>query len=329
MVARFGSGLPRWWPDAARGGAAGGLPRRHRRRDHRLVATAAARRAPDRGAPPRRRRGRRGGRSARRSPRRAAITRRSLLVRMLAGPSPASGRRSRSLCSRSARCPARSCSRRRGSRACASSALMGTPVNASEIPVGGIQTVFPEGAPAGLRLPDACSSTWARACSSSRRSRTAGAPDGYVAYSKLCTHAGCPVGLYRSDRAPLICPCHQSHVRRAPPAPCPSSGLRRGRCRSCRSSSQPDGTFVALGDFTEPVGPSFWDVNHGERRAPAADIGPRWRKTPSERLDERTGFARYAAAWRCARSSPTTGRSCSASSRCSPSSSLLADRHCS
>ena len=35
-------------------------------------------------------------------------------------------------------------------------------------------------------------------------------PDGYVAYSKLCTHLGCPVGLYEQELELLVCPCHQS-----------------------------------------------------------------------------------------------------------------------
>ena len=36
------------------------------------------------------------------------------------------------------------------------------------------------------------------------------APTGYVAYSKLCTHLGCPVGLYEQELELLVCPCHQS-----------------------------------------------------------------------------------------------------------------------
>ena len=36
------------------------------------------------------------------------------------------------------------------------------------------------------------------------------APEGCVGYSKICTHAGCPVGLYRAESHQLLCPCHQS-----------------------------------------------------------------------------------------------------------------------
>ena len=66
-------------------------------------------------------------------------------------------------------------------------------------------------------------------------SRSLGAPTAIVAYSKVCTHAGCPVGLYLASEQHLVCPCHQSTFdvldgrdadRRARPG---------GRSRSCRS----------------------------------------------------------------------------------------------
>jgi ubiquinol-cytochrome c reductase iron-sulfur subunit len=136
--------------------------------------------------------------------------------------------------------------------------LDGSAINASQIPVGSIQTVFPEDAVGvsdsqtvlinvgeGLLQLDAQRAQWA--------------PGGFVAYSKLCTHAGCPVGLYIEERHTLLCPCHQSEfdvlrgaVPIAGPAgrPLPQLPIQR----------QADGTFTALGDFTAPVGPSFWDV---------------------------------------------------------------------
>jgi len=42
------------------------------------------------------------------------------------------------------------------------------------------------------------------------KGRESWAPLGYVAYSKLCTHLGCPVGLYEQELQLLVCPCHQS-----------------------------------------------------------------------------------------------------------------------
>jgi ubiquinol-cytochrome c reductase iron-sulfur subunit len=89
--------------------------------------------------------------------------------------------------------------------------------------------------------------------------RLAAAPDGiYVAYSKLCTHAGCPVGLYRAQNRTLLCPCHQSQFDVLDggkpffgPAARPLPQLPLGLDQQ--------GFLVALGDFYEPVGPAFWD----------------------------------------------------------------------
>jgi ubiquinol-cytochrome c reductase iron-sulfur subunit len=81
-----------------------------------------------------------------------------------------------------------------------------------------------------------------------------------VAYSKICTHAGCPVGLFRAAQHTLICPCHQSEfdvLRGAVPI----SGPAARALPQLPIQRQADGTFVALGDFPEPVGPSFWNVH--------------------------------------------------------------------
>ena len=40
--------------------------------------------------------------------------------------------------------------------------------------------------------------------------RASWAPAGYVAYSRVCTHAGCPVGEFEAEQSVLLCPCHQS-----------------------------------------------------------------------------------------------------------------------
>jgi ubiquinol-cytochrome c reductase iron-sulfur subunit len=77
-----------------------------------------------------------------------------------------------------------------------------------------------------------------------------------VAYSKICTHAGCPVALYREREASLYCPCHQStfDVRRGcvpifGPAARPLPQLPLG--------VDDEGYLIALGDFEDLVGPSF------------------------------------------------------------------------
>ena len=134
----------------------------------------------------------------------------------------------------------------------------GEPLRGDELPIGGVLTVFPNGddgdpnsaallirvEPELLRLPG---------------ERAAWAPNGFVAYSKVCTHAGCPVGLYRSSEHTLICPCHQSEFDVLDGAR-PISGPAARALPQLPIRLQADGTFVALADFPEPVGPGFWNM---------------------------------------------------------------------
>jgi ubiquinol-cytochrome c reductase iron-sulfur subunit len=82
--------------------------------------------------------------------------------------------------------------------------------------------------------------------------------DGIVAYSKICTHVGCPVALYEQQTHHLLCPCHQSQfdiTREAAvifgPAVRPLPQLP--------ITVDSEGYLVARSDFHEPVGPSFWE----------------------------------------------------------------------
>jgi ubiquinol-cytochrome c reductase iron-sulfur subunit len=132
------------------------------------------------------------------------------------------------------------------------------PLRADDLPLGGVLTVFPDGDPS-----DPNSATLViRVDPSLLRldsERLAWAPDGIVAYSKVCTHAGCPVGLYRSAQHTLICPCHQSEFDVLAGAR-PINGPAARPLPQLPISLAADGTFVALGDFPDPVGPSFWNV---------------------------------------------------------------------
>jgi ubiquinol-cytochrome c reductase iron-sulfur subunit len=133
------------------------------------------------------------------------------------------------------------------------------PLTTSSLPIGGVLTVFPDGdetdpnaaallirvEPQLLRL-QGDAATWA--------------PDGFVAYSKICTHAGCPVGLYRANQHTLICPCHQSEFAVLEGAR-PISGPAARPLPQLPIRLEADGTFTALGDFPEAVGPSFWDIH--------------------------------------------------------------------
>jgi len=89
--------------------------------------------------------------------------------------------------------------------------------------------------------------------------RLAGAPDDYVVYSKICTHAGCALGLYLAQVHQLRCPCHQSTFDVLNGAQ-PVYGPAARALPQLPIEIDPDGTMRAMGDFTAPVGPSFWDL---------------------------------------------------------------------
>jgi ubiquinol-cytochrome c reductase iron-sulfur subunit len=136
---------------------------------------------------------------------------------------------------------------------------IGAPVSIGDLEIGSVITVYPEGyvgspvsqalvvrvEPGSLQLPP---------------DRLAWAPRGYIAFSKVCTHAGCPVGLYQETTHVLLCPCHQStfdvlrgaqRVFGPAPRPLPQLPLEIAA----------DGTLRARGDFLEPIGPSFWGMS--------------------------------------------------------------------
>jgi ubiquinol-cytochrome c reductase iron-sulfur subunit len=82
--------------------------------------------------------------------------------------------------------------------------------------------------------------------------------DNIVAYSKICTHVGCPVALYEQTTHHILCPCHQSTFEATTgatvifgPAPRPLPQLPM--------TVDAQGYLVAKSDFTQPVGPSFWE----------------------------------------------------------------------
>ncbi len=82
--------------------------------------------------------------------------------------------------------------------------------------------------------------------------------DNIVAYSKICTHVGCPAALYEQTTHHILCPCHQS-----------TFDATRGAKVIFGPATRPlpqlpmtvdaQGYLVARSDFTEPVGPSFWE----------------------------------------------------------------------
>jgi ubiquinol-cytochrome c reductase iron-sulfur subunit len=142
----------------------------------------------------------------------------------------------------------------------------GYPLSAAGVEAETFYTAFPEGAddeeigsslvvirvdPSKLQLPAA---------------RARWAPEGILAFSKICTHAGCAVALYRKPTFPvlepkpaLVCPCHYSTFdpytggsviygpagRPLPQLPLMVDGA---------------GHLRAAGNFSARVGPSWWNV---------------------------------------------------------------------
>ncbi|MBP2702483.1 Rieske 2Fe-2S domain-containing protein [Microbispora sp. RL4-1S] len=89
--------------------------------------------------------------------------------------------------------------------------------------------------------------------------------DGIVAYSKICTHVGCPAALYEQTTHHILCPCHQSTFDASDgakvvfgPAARPLPQLPIG--------IDEEGYLVAKSDFKVPVGPSFWERGDAEAK---------------------------------------------------------------
>jgi ubiquinol-cytochrome c reductase iron-sulfur subunit len=83
-------------------------------------------------------------------------------------------------------------------------------------------------------------------------------PGGLVAYSKVCTHAGCPVGLYEASSHQLLCPCHQSTFDVLNGAK-PVFGPAEARLPQLPLAVDASGHVYVTGGFSEPPGPAFWD----------------------------------------------------------------------
>jgi ubiquinol-cytochrome c reductase iron-sulfur subunit len=133
----------------------------------------------------------------------------------------------------------------------------GKPVHRSDVAVGGAVTVFPEG-----HVGDASAQVVLVRASDqpivTRPGRESWSPVGYLAYSKVCTHAGCPVGLYQADTHQLLCPCHQSAfdvLDRARPVFGPATRA----LPQLPLAVDPDGYLRAQSDYHEPIGPAYWN----------------------------------------------------------------------
>jgi len=128
----------------------------------------------------------------------------------------------------------------------------GKVVRARDVPTGGLVTVFPEG-----HVGSADGQTVLIRLGDGVEPEGAQVEHGFIAFSKICTHAGCPVGLYQAELHQLLCPCHQSAfdvLQNAKPVFGPAArALPR-----LPIEVDAEGVLRALGDYPEPVGPTWW-----------------------------------------------------------------------
>jgi ubiquinol-cytochrome c reductase iron-sulfur subunit len=81
----------------------------------------------------------------------------------------------------------------------------------------------------------------------------------FYAYSKICTHLGCPTSLYEAQTERILCPCHQSQFIATEYAK-PVFGPAARPLPQLPITVNEEGYLVALGDFADPIGPAFWEL---------------------------------------------------------------------
>ena len=80
----------------------------------------------------------------------------------------------------------------------------------------------------------------------------------YYAYTKVCSHFGCPTSLYEQQTNRILCPCHQSQFNALEYGK-PVFGPAARALAQLPITVNNQGYMVAAGDFIEPVGPAFWE----------------------------------------------------------------------
>jgi ubiquinol-cytochrome c reductase iron-sulfur subunit len=133
------------------------------------------------------------------------------------------------------------------------------PIKLGDLEIGGIKTVMPEGfsTPDEDALAPTMLIRFAPGEIRSKKER-AWSKNDHVAYSKICTHAGCPISLYEQQTHHLLCPCHQSTFDMANDAKVIFGPAARG-LPQLQLDVDADGYFVAKAPYDQPVGPSFWE----------------------------------------------------------------------
>ncbi|WP_174557452.1 cytochrome bc1 complex Rieske iron-sulfur subunit [Nocardia vaccinii] len=80
----------------------------------------------------------------------------------------------------------------------------------------------------------------------------------YWAYSKICTHLGCPTSLFEQQDSRILCPCHQSQFDALHWGK-PIFGPAARALPQLPITVNTEGFLVANGDFIEPLGPAYWE----------------------------------------------------------------------
>ncbi|WP_433609394.1 cytochrome bc1 complex Rieske iron-sulfur subunit [Dactylosporangium sp. CA-139114] len=142
----------------------------------------------------------------------------------------------------------------------------GTPIRPADVSVGGQITVFP-GIPGGATNKYADSPTLlmhlreqdAQETLKNAKAVNKGSQwQNFVAYSKICTHAGCPASLYEQQTNRLLCPCHQSQFQITDNAR-PVFGPASRALPQLPITVDDEGYFVATSDYKVAIGPAFWE----------------------------------------------------------------------
>ncbi|ADL48076.1 Rieske 2Fe-2S domain-containing protein [Micromonospora aurantiaca] len=143
----------------------------------------------------------------------------------------------------------------------------GRPIRPADVSVGGQLTVFPgiDGGVSNLHADSPTLLIHLRE-DDAQKSRAANERKGhgdymwgnYVAFSKICTHAGCPASLYEQQTNRLLCPCHQSQFLITDNAK-PIFGPANRPLPQLPIEVDEEGFFVAKSDYTETIGPDFWE----------------------------------------------------------------------
>lgn len=139
--------------------------------------------------------------------------------------------------------------------------ITGRRVHKGDLAVGSIVTVYPEGLQQtdnGQAVDQTVLIRISNENFTTQKGRETWGPAGYVAYSKLCTHLGCPVGLYEQQLQLLVCPCHQSMFNVTNGA-IPNFGPAPRPLPQLPLYIDADGYIRAQKDYDQPVGPGFWE----------------------------------------------------------------------